>query len=78
MIQERDVNYDRAYNFLTKEFALVKDMDGKCYYTQEELKDAKSLRSSAGTGSDNAVTSGGEIPESTHTKLFGSLGDSTE
>jgi len=78
MIQERDVTYNRAYIFLEDEFALVKDEDGNCYYTQEELEDAKSLGSIPSTGTDHSVTSGGPVSEGTHRELFGSLGDNTE
>jgi hypothetical protein len=78
MIQERDVSYDRALQFLSVEYALVMDSDGNKYYTKEELENAYNIRSEPGSPEYNADTSGGSVPESTDRELFKFTPDNTE
>ena len=69
---------DEAIKFLkTVEFATVYDSEDH-QLLLEELENAENVRPDTGTGQDNTVASGREIPEDPYSELFKPIGGNTE
>ena len=75
--QESGISLDRAIAFLTTTPHGVVS-DGRTYFTLEELKNVKSIRSFPGTGKNSSFTSGIKIHEDTSRELPKVVGDNPE
>lgn len=78
VIAEKDIDLERAINFLKenpKYGVIEEDGVGK---TLEELQDAKNIGSSTGLEPDNTSARGESLSEGSNPELFGAFTDNTE
>ena len=76
---KKDVSYEEAMSFLEYiPFSVVKDRAGNSYYTQEELKNAKSIRSEDSVRSDKDTSAGRSVSKDSDRKLSKTHTDRTK
>lgn len=78
LICEKDINYQRALDFLSETKNGLIIHDGRECTTKEELEYAKSIRSLPGIGDADVVSSRPEVHEDSHRELLETLRDYTK
>jgi len=67
---KKEIALSFALDFLNNHpYGVVQDSFGNLYYTEEELKNAQSIRPNSGTEFNFSVTSGGTLPEASDREL---------
>jgi hypothetical protein len=78
VIAEKDVPFERACHFFNNKGAVVSDSSGNFYKTKEELKDAQSIRPTAGIELNSSTASFGTLSEDPDRELPLFTRDTTE